>query len=97
MDAWRAKDRAYRRPCHCWRSPEAITDPAKFAPKLSPGDRVRSIQHPELTGVIKHYEYHERGWLSPIPYCIGWDDSARACAVLGWLFVYASDAGVEAG
>ena len=65
-------------------------------PALAEGDRVRSREHPELTGYIKHYEWTKPGQLSPIPYCIGWDDSALACEVLGWFFVYASDAGVEA-
>lgn len=87
--------RAAYRPCHCWRPPEAILDPERFAPKLRPGDRVRAIACPELTGVVKHYEYCET-WLSPIPYCIGWDDSDRACRLLGFLFVYASDSSVEA-
>ena len=62
---------------------------------LPEGARVRSIRHPELTGRIKHYEWNAPGVLSPIPYCIGWDDSARACEVLGWLFVYAGPDGVE--
>lgn len=57
--------------------------------------RVRSREHPELTGVIKHWEYNRPGVLSPVPYCIGWDDSAEACRVLGWFFVYASDDDVE--
>jgi hypothetical protein len=65
------------------------------APLLEEGARVRSRQHPELTGYVKHYEWNAPGRLSPIPYCIGWDDSARAAATLGWLFVYASDASVE--
>lgn len=84
------------RGCHCWRDQNAVAHPENYAPKLNPGDRCRSIRHPELTGTIKHYEHHERGWLSPMPYCVGWDDSSRACALLGWLFVYASDASVEA-
>ena len=58
---------------------------------LVEGTRVRSIEHPELTGVIKHWEWNKPGVLSPIPYCIGWDDSSRACELLGFLFVYASD------
>jgi hypothetical protein len=84
------------RACECWRDQDAVAHPENYAPKLAPGDRCRSIRHPELTGTVKHYEYHERGWLSPLPYRIGWDDSSRACDVLGWLFVYASDHGVEA-
>ena len=69
---------------------------------LPEGTRVRSRQHPELTGYIKHYEWNKafrRGddanVLSSVPYCIGWDDSARAADLLGWFFVYASDDGVE--
>ena len=62
---------------------------------LPEGTRIRSIQHPELTGVIKHYEYNRPGLLSPIPYCIGWDDSAHAAALLGWLFVYPSPSAIE--
>jgi hypothetical protein len=57
--------------------------------------RVRSRQHPELTGVIKHWEYNRPGVLSPVPYCIGWDDSGLAHDLLGLFFVYASDDGVE--
>ena len=64
-------------------------------PKLAEGTRVRHREHPELTGVIKHYEWNAPGVLSAIPYCIGWDDSALACERLGFLFVYATDDGVE--
>ncbi len=56
--------------------------------------RVRSTVHPELTGVIKHWEFNRPGVLSPVPYCIGWDDSPRAAALLGWFFVYAGPDGV---
>ena len=78
----------------------ALPFPGDPAPLLQEGDRVRSKKHPELTGRVKHYEYNDnpkypRGTLSPIPYCIGWDDSGEACRVLGWFFVYASDASVE--
>lgn len=55
---------------------------------LAEGTRVRSRQHPDLTGYVKHYEWNKPGKLSPIPYCIGWDDPHRACGVLGWLFVW---------
>ncbi len=65
-------------------------------PLLAPGQRVRHRTHPELTGYVKHYEYHESGKLSPIPYCIGWDDSHAAAQALGWFFVYAGDESVEA-
>lgn len=63
---------------------------------LPEGTRIRSKSHPHLTGVIKHYEWHvETNTISPIPYCIGWDDSDRACAELGWFFVYSGPGGIE--
>ena len=68
------------------------TEPAEVLPE---GTRIRSKLVPELTGVIKHWEYNRPGVLSPIPYCIGWDDSSRAHEALGFLFVYASDDSVE--
>jgi hypothetical protein len=62
---------------------------------LPEGTRVRHRQHPGLTGYIKHWEYNRsidrgdaRNILSPIPYCIGWDDSERAYRTLGFMFVY---------
>jgi hypothetical protein len=64
--------------------------------RLTIGQRCRSKQHPELTGRVKAYEWNKPGVLSPIPYCIEWDDSSRAAGLLGWFFVYASDDGVEA-
>jgi hypothetical protein len=63
---------------------------------LPEGTRIRDRKRPELTGVIKHWEYNKPGILSPVPYCIGWDDSGLAHEVLGWFFVYASDFSVEA-
>ena len=62
---------------------------------LPVGTRIRSKQHPELTGYVKAHEYHESGAISPIPYLIGWDDSEAASRTLGWLFVYASESGIE--
>lgn len=62
---------------------------------LPEGTRIRSKEYPELTGIIKHYEWNKPGVLSPIPYCIGWDDSGAAHDALGWMFVYASDNSVE--
>lgn len=65
-------------------------------PMIEPGTRVRSRQRPELTGLMDRWEYHESGRVSGIPYHVIWDDSTEACRLLGWLFVYASDAGIEA-
>lgn len=63
---------------------------------LPPGTRVRSVSHPELTGTIKGHEWTRPHEISPIPYCIGWDDSSAASKTLGMLFVYATIEGVEA-
>lgn len=65
-------------------------------PLIDPGTRIRSKQHPELTGLMDRWEYHESGRVSGIPYHVTWDDSGHACDLLGWLFVYASDGGIEA-
>lgn len=62
---------------------------------LAAGTRIRNRRHPELTGAIKNIERRDNGEPSGIPYCIGWDDPGRACAVLGMLFVYASNSTVE--
>ena len=66
---------------------------------LKPQDRVRHKRYPELTGRVKQYEWSDnpahKGQLSPLPYCIDWDDSRWASELLGWFFVYASDASVE--
>lgn len=62
---------------------------------LPVGTLIRSIQHPELTGRIKGWEYASRGTLSPWPYLIAWDDSGAAADTLGWFFVYGSDASIE--
>ena len=63
---------------------------------LAPGQRVRSRRHPELTGRVKCLEWNAPGVLSAVPYNVSWDDPNRACDVLGWFFIYASDAGIEA-
>jgi hypothetical protein len=84
------------RPCHCWRDKDAVAHPENYVPKLKPGDHCRSIQHPEIEGVVVKYEYHDRGWLSPIPYLISWDHPDWAYGALGMLGAYASDRGVEA-
>ncbi len=76
---------------------EWADDYQSWAAKLLPeGTRVRSAAEPSLTGVIKHYEWTNRDTISPIPYCIGWDDSHEAARLLGWLFVYSSPEGVVA-
>ncbi len=56
---------------------------------LPEGLRIRSVKHPRLAGSLAKHECHESGKISPIPYCIQWDDSAEARDVLGRLFVYA--------
>jgi hypothetical protein len=73
----------------------AVTKSGEVIALLPVGTRIRSIQHPELTGYIKAHEYADREHISPIPYLIGWDDSQRAAETLGWFFVYASNGGVE--
>lgn len=67
-----------------------------MAALLPSGTRIRSVRHPELTGYIKGYEFTRSGMISPIPYCIGWDDSPRAAKELGMLFVYATVDSIEA-
>lgn len=62
---------------------------------LPVGTIVRHKKHLELTGKIVHYEYHESGKLSPLPYCVHWDDSALAAKLLGWFFVYPSKSEIE--
>lgn len=74
------------------RRPDWSPDPATLIP---PGTRVRSTVDPTLTGYVKHWEWNAPGVISGIPYCIGWDDSERAHEVLGFLFVYAIEGGVE--
>jgi hypothetical protein len=59
------------------------------------GTRIRHRRHPELTGYIKGLEWTRPGELSPVPYLIGWDDSGRACDLLGWFFVYSHPDSVE--
>jgi len=59
------------------------------------GTRIRSKSHPELLGTIRQYEYHENGKLSPIPYCISWDNTDKAYRLLGWMFIYSDPDNVE--
>jgi hypothetical protein len=61
------------------------------------GTKVRHKEHPELIGIIVHYEYHRSGKLSPLPYCVHWEDNALASKLLGWLFVYPSREMLEEG
>jgi hypothetical protein len=63
---------------------------------LPPGTRVRHKEHPELTGELVCWEYHESGLVSAIPYKVYWDDQARANAMLGILSIYQLDSQVEA-
>ena len=63
---------------------------------LTIGQRVRSRRYPELTGMIRWYEWNEPGVLSAIPYNVSWDDSDRAYDVLGMFFMYATDTSIEA-
>lgn len=76
--------------------PDKITGERQWLEVLPVGTRIRSVQHPELTGYVKAHEYHESGYLSPIPYLISWDDSELASKTLGWVFVYASPGAIEA-
>jgi hypothetical protein len=62
---------------------------------LPVGSPIRSVRHPELTGHIEGLEWTSPGELSPIPYLIGWDDSAAAHRALGMMFVYACVEDVE--
>ena len=62
---------------------------------LPVGTPVRHKRYPELIGKIVHYEYHESGKISPLPYCVHWNDSRRASELLGWFFVYPSRDEIE--
>jgi len=62
---------------------------------LPVGTRIRSKSHPELLGIIRQHEYHESGKLSPIPYCISWDDDPMAYRLLGWMFIYSGVDSIE--
>lgn len=57
--------------------------------KLLPiGTKVRHKKYPKLIGQIVHYEYHECGKVSPLPYCVHWDNNSLASKLLGWFFIY---------
>jgi len=62
---------------------------------LPVGTRVRSVEHPSLTGRIHQYERTPTGMLSAVPYLIRWDDPEGARRLLGWFFVYATEGSVE--
>jgi len=63
---------------------------------LPEGTRIRSVQHPDLLGHIKHYEWHSPGNISPIPYFIEWDDYQEARQALGWFAHFGTTTGIEA-
>lgn len=63
---------------------------------LEPGTRVRHRRHPGLVGRIKCVERKTNGEPSGIPYNVRWDNDGRACDVLGWFYIYATDFGIEA-
>lgn len=53
------------------------------------GARVRHRRHRELVGRVQAHEIHrETRKLSAVPYKVYWDDDAKACAVLGWMYLY---------
>jgi hypothetical protein len=56
--------------------------------------RVRHKTHPELTGRIVAHEYHESGYISPLPYKIYWDQG-NASEILGFFFIYPSIDSIE--
>jgi len=64
------------------------TSDGSFIEVLPVGTKVRHKRHPELIGEIVHYEYHESGKLSPLPYCVHWIDGKRAHILLGWFSIY---------
>lgn len=71
------------------------SDPVREVDVLPVGTPVRLKRDPRVTGRIRAHEYHESGFLSPIPYSIEWDDPDLAYAVRGWLFTYAMDDQIE--
>lgn len=55
---------------------------------LPVGTRVQYKGHPELTGEIICYEYHEGGKVSPVPYKVYWDNHDLAHKVIGFFSIY---------
>lgn len=70
-------------------------DPIQEVEVLPIGTPVRLKRDPRVIGRIRAHEYHESGFLSPIPYSVEWDDPDLAREVRGWLFTYATDDQVE--
>jgi hypothetical protein len=62
---------------------------------IPPGTRVRHIKHPELTGAIKCWEYHQSGKVSVIPYKVYWDDPVWAATILGCMSIYQHEGSIE--
>ena len=50
--------------------------------------RVRHRKHKHLVGEIIHYEWYRYGVVSPMPYCVHWEDNSLAAKLLGFMFVY---------
>lgn len=65
-------------------------DPVREVDVLPIGTPVRLKSDPRVIGRIRAHEYHESGFLSPIPYSVEWDNSDLAFAVRGWFFTYAT-------
>lgn len=63
------------------------TSTGEFIDVLPVGTKVRHKKHRNLTGIIVRHEYHEGGKISPLPYCVHWDQQ-EAYKVLGWFAVY---------
>lgn len=66
------------------------TSEGEFIELYSVGTKVRHKRYPELIGIIAHYEYHESGKISPLPYCVHWNNYQLAGEKLGWFFAYPS-------
>ena len=62
---------------------------------LPVGTKIRHKKHPELIGMIYGHEYHKCGKISPMPYCVHWDDNSKASDILGWFFVYPEPTEIE--
>ena len=55
---------------------------------LPVGARIHHKEHSELTGKIAHYEYCSSGKVSPLPYCVHWDNPLLAYELLGFFNIY---------
>ena len=62
---------------------------------LPVGTTVRHKKYPELVGKIVRYEYHESGKLSPLPYCVHWEEGLKAGTLLGWFSIYPNHNEIE--